>query len=258
MVPAARAEILVRDIGVIGLFSHDVFAWDHRAGKNTENGRLDLSTIFDYNQGKSWRTGGNPKNSDNPPVYSIMRVLKRRYTAAVISGETTHRARQMTVALFHRMLEETYMRVRGRALPPVASSASVNDVDQAAFRALHDVLPGRIPLKRWFPLYIKVTGIDAREFELSEEELDQEIPGFDGEYASEYRRILDLMRIDRRFIESHSDFKQADMLDELKRYGSGEITADQISFIPYIDGLFAKALCATGNEWMPQDRPCAP
>ena len=67
----------LRDVGVIGLYSHDIFAWDHKKEINTENGRLDLSMIFDYNGGSRWALGGNPKNSENAPVYPVASSFKQ-------------------------------------------------------------------------------------------------------------------------------------------------------------------------------------
>ena len=70
-----QAKVLLKDIGIVGLLSHDLFAWDHKREINTENGRLDLSTIFDYEDGKRWKKGGNPKNGENAPVWSITKRL---------------------------------------------------------------------------------------------------------------------------------------------------------------------------------------
>ena len=42
---SALSAVTVRDIGVFGLYSHDLFQWD-RNEVSLENGRLDLSTIF--------------------------------------------------------------------------------------------------------------------------------------------------------------------------------------------------------------------
>ena len=49
---ASLPSVRVKDIGVIGLSSHDMFTWDRKSEVNLENGRLDLSTIFDYDSGK--------------------------------------------------------------------------------------------------------------------------------------------------------------------------------------------------------------
>ncbi len=69
-----HSKALLRDVG-------DIFAWDHKAEVNTENGRLDLSTIFDYEGGARWKKGGNPKNGENSPVYTITMKLADFYKA---------------------------------------------------------------------------------------------------------------------------------------------------------------------------------
>ena len=75
----SREAVQVRDIGVLGLYSHDLFAWDRETESNTENSRLDLSTIFDWDNGARINKGGNPKNSENAPVYTITRNLVNFY-----------------------------------------------------------------------------------------------------------------------------------------------------------------------------------
>ena len=75
----AYSEVKLRDIGVIGLASHDMFTWDRVNEVNLENGRLDLSTIFDYKNGSRWKKGGNPKNGENSPVWSITKRLVKFY-----------------------------------------------------------------------------------------------------------------------------------------------------------------------------------
>mgnify|MGYP003683554949 CR=1 FL=1 len=97
----------VHDIGVLGLYSHDLFAWDRDNEKNTENSRLDLSTIFDWEDGSRINKGGNPKNSENAPVYSITMKLVDYYKdqLKVVEGSKIERealARKATVVLFHQ------------------------------------------------------------------------------------------------------------------------------------------------------------
>lgn len=96
---AFAAKPHLRDIGVVGLMSHDIFAWDREKEVNTENGRLDLSTIFDWEGGARWKKGGNPKNAENSPVYTITMQLVAHYKSE-LKTLSPFEARKSTVAFF--------------------------------------------------------------------------------------------------------------------------------------------------------------
>jgi len=108
----AQAEVLLKDIGIIGLMSHDIFAWDHKTETNTENGRLDLSTIFDYEGGTRWKKGGNPKNGENSPVWTITMDLVEFYKEEM-KTKSAEVARKNTVIRFHGMIKESFVRITG-------------------------------------------------------------------------------------------------------------------------------------------------
>lgn len=260
----ASANVLLKDIGVIGLMSHDIFAWDHKKEVNTENGRLDLSTIFDWDGGSRVSKGGNPKNAENAPVYTVTMILVRHYKDALKSHSSVI-ARQQTVSLFHSMIKESFVRLSGLPFPLVGKNEAVNNVEQAALRGMHDILPGRAklfgrPVLKDFaltnPLFAKL--------KLNEKEMNQEVKYFDGDYDYEYQnikipftsKIINLKAIDGAFIEKFSPYKQADMLKELAEVGAGKKGLHQVSFVHNIGELVSKAICPEGNEWMPQEVVC--
>ena len=112
---SALSAVTVRDIGVFGLYSHDLFQWDRKNEVSLENGRLDLSTIFDYDNGKRWKKGGNPKNGENAPVYSVTMDLVKAHKAFMAEAEGTNSekfsiARKKTVALFKEMVEKSFLK----------------------------------------------------------------------------------------------------------------------------------------------------
>lgn len=259
-----RAEILMKDVGIIGLMSHDIFAWDKTTEQNTENGRLDLSTIFDFDNGKRWKKGGNPKNAENSPVYTITMMLVEHYKNNLKRLSPEH-ARQETVSLFHSMIKDSFERMTGLEFPTQGLSLSVNNIEQASLRAMHDILPGRVkvfdrPLMKDF----EITNFLFAKFKLNEKELNQVIPYFDGDYAAEFKHIkipftdkfVNLKEVDGKFIEKFSPYKQADMLAELGKVGAGEMLLSEVSFIHHIHDLVAKAICPNNNQWMPQDIVC--
>jgi hypothetical protein len=259
-----HAKALLRDVGVVGLMSHDIFAWDHKTEVNTENGRLDLSTIFDYDNGARWKKGGNPKNGENSPVYTITMQLVAFYKAE-LKNSTPEVARKKTVVVFHNMIKESYERLSGLEWPTYAIDEKVNNTEQAALRGMHDILPGRVktfdrPLLKEFAL----TNFLFAKFRLNEKELNQELKNFDGDYDYEYQNIkipftkvvVNLKEVDRKFIEKFSPLRQEDMLSDLARVGKGEIVIQDTFFIHYIGELLSKATCSKNNKWMPETTPC--
>lgn len=258
----AQPRFILKDIGVIGLMSHDIFAWDHKREVNTENGRLDLSTIFDYDGGRRWKTGGNPKNSENAPVYTITMSLVNFYSQKMVEGLTATNARKATVAHFHKVLQETYERVREKAFPLEAVDQIPDNTEQAALRGMHDILPGRARLFGRAQSEIVLTNFFTAKTMLNQQELEQYLKPFDGDYDAEYRQIqipfgpvIDLMEIDRKFIERFSYLRHSEMLTALAEVGREERAIHDVFFIHHIDDLFAKAICPIGNVWMPK-YPC--
>ena len=106
-IPSVKADGLLKDIGIIGLASHDIFAWDRKKEINTENGRLDLSTIFDYENGDRWKKGGNPKNTENSPVWSITKRLVNFHKKQLKIVDKVE-ARKRTVKHFHEMIKLSF------------------------------------------------------------------------------------------------------------------------------------------------------
>lgn len=258
---AQAQETTVRDIGVIGLFSHDIFTWNHRTKENEENGVLDLSTIFDYDGGRRWLQGGNPKNSENAPVFTITMKLVEYYKSQLLKTNS-HEARKRTVALFISLVLESYHRLTGREFTGPGLTGHASNVEQAVLRSMHDILPGWINLYRLGKTQrFKVTNIYTAKTFLSEEELDQAVRPFDGKYDPEYLDIdivvrrINLQEIDRKFIAEFSPYNQADMLAEWKSVGEGEIEFSEVSFAHHIPELVGKALCSSKSEWLPE-REC--
>lgn len=258
------ANVQLRDVGVVGLVSHDIFAWDHKREVNTENGRLDLSTIFDFEEGKRWKKGGNPKNSENSPVYSITMELVDFYKKELKTNDPAT-SRKNTVIYFHAMVKETFERLSGLEFPRTALNEDVTNTEQAALRGYHDILPGRVKLfNRPILKEIKLTSPIFAKLRLNEKELAQELKTFDGDYDYEYKNIkipftkvvLNLMEIDRKFIEKFSPYKQADMMAELKKVGEGKMSIKEVFFTHHVFELMEKAICPTNNEWMPQEIFC--
>lgn len=251
----AAATPTVEDIGVLGLLSHDLFGWDSRTQMNTDNGRLDLSTIFDFAGGTAWNTGGNPKNSENAPVFSVTMNLVDAYSKSLAHTNDPQIARRKAVGLFRDMVTASFKRVTGLPFPDSTQCSAVTNEEQAAFRALHDLLPGAIALDSGSVLYL--TDYRTARTRLSATELMRTVPSFNGTYDTSYLSIsmpgnrppINLQEADKAFIESLTSYRQADMLAELAEVGATSRTFDKLSFYSDFVSAFRKAGCVDQTQF---------
>lgn len=263
---SVSAQVKLKDIGVLGLASHDMFAWDSKKEVNTENGRIDLSTIFEWGDGKRWEKGGNPKNAENAPVYTITMRLVDIYKKLLASGLSQDESRKELVRIFHAMVKDSYERMMGMSFPEEGIDEMVTNTEQGSMRALHDILPGVVKLyrSRLFPKKtLKLTNpwMIKAKFQLNARELNQEIPYYDGDYDEEYKNIniivkrINLKKLDREFIEKFTPYTQEEMLSELAEVGRGERELSDLPFMRHIHELFSKGICpfekGERNSYMP-------
>lgn len=259
---ASHAEVLVKDVGVLGLASHDMFTWDKTNEVNLENGRLDLSTIFDFDNGARWKKGGNPKNAENAPVYTVTMNLVKFYKMELKKGLSLEEARLNTVTHFHKEVRTSFERMTTFSFPQNFVNENVTNVEQAAMRGLHDILPGRIKLfGRIGRKELKVTNVWFAKTMLNEKEMNQPIAFYNGDYDEEYKKInipftkkdINLKEVDGAFIEKFSPYKQEEMLADLALLGKGAITAENVQFMLHLKELFAKGMCSRGTNFIPQN-----
>ena len=133
-------------------------------------------------------------------------------------------ARRKAVGLFQDKVKASFERVTGEKFPDSTECAAVNDDEQAAFRALHDILPGALVRDTGDVFY--VTDYRTATTRLSFNELSRPIPQFDGAYDAAYLSIVtpggrppvNLQEADKAFIESRTSYKQADMLAQLAAF----------------------------------------
>ncbi|HMQ10668.1 MAG TPA: hypothetical protein PKC21_07815 [Oligoflexia bacterium] len=283
-----KIQVLVKDIGILGLASHDLFSWDRKQGVSKENGRLDLSTIFandkdgnlignNWYEAAYWQTGGNKKNSENAPVYTITQLIIERFkTYLQEEALEPDQARKKVVADFHQALKPSVERMLGISYPSVAKRGAVTNQEQAAYRVFHDILPAHIRLDNGNTL--NITDIDSAETLLTEAELSRPIRYYDGEYDPEYNKIrvhtirlfgfdvkdinINLEQLDGDFINTYGQhFNQKDSLQELCDFANGHCEVGSISFIRHIQEMFEKAQCKYNvdgdiNPWIPANIEC--
>ena len=278
--PLSKIEkILVEDVGVMGLASHDLFAWNRKKKENRENGRLDLSTLFDSakkgnlnTSSDFWKNsrinqGGNRKNSENAPVYTVTQQLISQYHELLAreqspSAHSFNRIRKQMVQNWHARVETSFTRITGLDWPE-AQEGTVNNQEQAAMRILHDILPGRIFRSNGEEFC--VTEAKTAKTILDDQELSKKISLYDGRYDPEYQDIeiplflffklhLNLEAIDATFIQE-AGLDPLKSKEELVRVGQGELGMDKTSFGKYLLSLFAKAQSSinqdgTLNRWI--------
>lgn len=249
----SASTVYLKDVGVMGFASHDLFEWDAKNERNLENGRLDLSSFFDHPE-KSWKKGGNPKNAQNAAVWSVTKHFVKKYKELLKSGLDEVSARREITAYYHQLVKESFERFTGLSFPEVGMNEDVTDLEQACMRGLHDILPGKIKLYRPIFKEFDLTNALTAKTVLNEKEMNQVIPYYDGKYDEAYlhvkipfsRKVIDLNKIDGDFIKKFSPWTQEEMLADLGRVGRGEIALGDVFFMHHIHELFAKGICPQG------------
>lgn len=288
LLASEASRIRAWDIGVMGLASHDLFRNDYRTNQNLENGRLDLSTLFDESTSRSvMKQGGNRKNASNPLVYNIAMRLVEFYelkeqelmtsedsigSELDFSNSASKKARLATVQKFHQWVAASYKAVLKGKFPKTGINAEVTNVEQSLMRAIHDVLPHYIYLSHEPKELLDVTDFRKARTYLKDEQLQQSIPFYDGMYADGYYavrvpsgrgqiKVINLYEEDKRFVErSGIGFSFDAMLQELGLLSIGDSVVTQTSFGYHFEELFSKGICFLEGEeeniWIPQTIAC--
>jgi hypothetical protein len=228
-------RVTLHDLGVLQLVSHDLYNTNRTAGFSTEDERLNLSTLFNYGEDKI-AIGGEPRNSENVAIHTIAVGLGKFYLDKVAGGTAPDVAKNMTIARYLQMVEDTYQRVFGEPFPAPAPNpndkkpdGSDNLTADLALRTVHSFLPG----------HIMVNGKDTPILDpslqgkvLSERDMKQLSKPLDGTFDPAFRHItiflpppapppntftIDLMERDSSFAKQFgTDFSFEYFLNELK------------------------------------------
>jgi len=175
-----------------------------------------------------------------------------------------HEARKSTVLLFHRLVKESFERMSGLSWPLEARDEEVTNTEQAALRAMHDILPGKILLFGRVRKSLNLTNFLNAKIRLTQKELDQNLKDFDGDYDDEYKnikipfskKIINLKQIDADFIKKFSPYRQEDMLKELSKLGTGGIRSEDVFFMHHFFELVSKGICSNNNIYIPKEINC--
>jgi len=184
--------ITVEDLGILQLAAHDLFNVDRANEIDFENGKLDLSTLFEdtVNHNKKFDVntiaiGGEPRNRENILLFTVASDLGSTYVELLEDGVKKRDAKQMVIDMYHERLADTYQNTFNEPFPdPMSGEATLQE--NLALRTIHDFLPGKIKFNNHF-----VSTLDPilHGETLDETELQQKSSKLDGKFDEEFLHI---------------------------------------------------------------------
>ena len=233
-----KLRVTLEDLGVLQLVAHDLFNVNRGLEVDFENGKLDLSTLFDHGD-ENIAIGGEFRNRENIMLFTVASEFGEIYLDFLDQkGINEKKARKMTVELYHQKVQQVYERTFGEPFPsPQEGVATMTE--NLALRTVHDLIPGKIKVDGNMTPVLDSSLIGKK---LSDSELMQLSSQLNGKLDHELRHIdividgvvvlvVDLLEADISFGEQFStDFSFEFFLDELKdgHYDSDEEVMDQI------------------------------
>ena len=233
-----KLRVTLEDLGVLQLVAHDLFNVNRALPFDFENGKLDLSTLFDHGD-ENIAIGGEFRNRENIMLFTVASEFGEIYLDFLDQkGINEKKARKMTVELYHQKVQQVYEQTFGEPFPnPQEGEATMTE--NLALRTVHDLIPGKIKVDGQMTPILDSSLIGKK---LSDSELMQLSSQLNGKLDHELRHIdividgvvvlvVDLLEADISFGEQFStDFSFEFFLDELKdgHYDSDEEVMDQI------------------------------
>ncbi len=233
-----KLRVTLEDLGVLQLVAHDLFNVNRGLEVDFENGKLDLSTLFDHGD-ENIAIGGEFRNRENIMLFTVASEFGEIYLDFLDQkGINEKKAQKMTVELYHQKVQQVYERTFGEPFPsPQEGVATMTE--NLALRTVHDLIPGKIKVDGKMTPILDSSLIGKK---LSDSELMQLSSQLNGKLDRELRHIdiiidgvvvlvVDLLEADISFGDQFStDFSFEFFLDELKdgHYDSDEEVMDQI------------------------------
>jgi len=233
-----KLRVTLEDLGVLQLVAHDLFNVNRGLEVDFENGKLDLSTLFDHGD-ENIAIGGEFRNRENIMLFTVASEFGEIYLDFLDQkGINAKKARTMTIELYHQKIQQVYEQTFGESFPsPQEGVATMTE--NLALRTVHDLIPGKIKVDGNMTPVLDSSLIGKK---LSDSELMQLSSQLNGKLDHELRHIdividgvvvlvVDLLEADISFGDQFStDFSFEFFLDELKdgHYDSDEEVMDQI------------------------------
>ncbi len=237
-------QISLRDLGILQVAAHDLFNVDRHTDTDTENGKLDLSTVFDYGEANIAQ-GGEIRNKENIIVATVAQDYGNRYERFVRFGWPEERARSFVVRQYHNDVRRAYTHAFGEAAP-APRPGQVTMTENLALRTIHDYLPGEI---RFNGKNTPIIDLSFSEHTLDRRDLNQKTSPLDGQYDEAFRNmvlefpfgtlVIDLLEKDSTFADQFStDHSFEFFLEELE---NGRYDRDDVC-MTYIRSVIGKGL----------------
>lgn len=182
--------VTAEDLGVLQLAAHDLFNVDRTIPHDFEDGKLNLSTLFDdtvngvpFND-DTISIGGEPRNRENIMLFTIASQLGEKFVELKEEyGET--KAKELTIDLYHKKLSHSYKKTFGENFPdPMEGDATMQE--NLALRTIHDFLPGKIKIDKKLESTLDPS-LNGKK--LSTNELKQKSSKLDGNIDPEFLDI---------------------------------------------------------------------
>lgn len=233
-----KLRVTLEDLGVLQLVAHDLFNVNRGLEVDFENGKLDLSTLFDHGD-ENIAIGGEFRNRENIMLFTVASEFGETYLDFLDQkGINEKKARKMTIELYHQKVQQVYEQTFGEPFPSPQEGV-VTMTENLALRTVHDLIPGKIKVDGKMTPILDSSLIGKK---LSDSELMQLSSQLNGKLDHELRHIdividgvvvlvVDLLEADISFGDQFStDFSFEFFLDELKdgHYDSDEEVMDQI------------------------------
>ncbi len=233
-----KLRVTLEDLGVLQLVAHDLFNVNRNLEVDFENGKLDLSTLFDHGD-ENIAIGGEFRNRENIMLFTVASEFGEIYLDFLDQkGINEKKAQKMTVELYHQKVQQVYERTFGEPFPSTQEGVATM-TENLALRTVHDLIPGKIKKDGKMTPILDSSLIGEK---LSDSELMQLSSQLNGKLDHELRHIdiiidgvvvlvVDLLEADISFGDQFStDFSFEFFLDELKdgHYDSDEEVMDQI------------------------------
>lgn len=220
-------RVSLQVLGTLQLVSHDLYNVDRTIEVDSEDDKLNLSTVLDYGQ-ENIAIGGEPRNGENIAVHTVAVELGHDYLHFLKDGKTPEEARHLTVQIYIHKVKEAYERTFPGSFPkpdPNADQIFANDLDgDLALRTLHAFLPGKIKVNGVMTPILDPSLVGKT---LSKKDMMQLSRPMDGTFDPAFRNItiiippnniftIDLLERDRSFGDQFkTDFSFDHFLDEL-------------------------------------------
>ena len=186
-----KKQISLKDLGILQLAAHDLFNVDRIIEFDFENGKLDLSTLFeDTKTGLDFEPediakGGEIRNRENVILFTVASKIGEKYLDFIDEGMSEKKAKKKTIKLYHKLLKKTFEKTFDEKFPK-KRGGEVTMTENLAFRTIHDFLPGEIIFNGVPTPVLSIPPQTA----LSKSELKQLSSELDGKFDEEFLNIV--------------------------------------------------------------------